>query len=190
MNFEEFIKFLVTNTVTAVIIIFLGKQVIQIWFSKDLENFKSELEKEAIKLKIRYESLHTERAKVVKELYSKIINAEYNISSTIKPLQLAGEKPKEEKVKKSVKALKELINYFEQNKIFLDEALEKKVEKLVNVCADSWVDFSVAQILKEYQDKESIDKWRESWEKFKEEAPKARKEIIQEFREIIGIENK
>lgn len=190
MNWNEILNTLISTSAVTATVIFVGKRVVEFWFSKDLEKFKADLEKESIKLRIRYESLHTERAKVIKDLYSRIVDTEDKLASLMRPFQMVGEKPQSEKAKEAVRALQELIIYFEQNKIFLDEKSEEKVKKIVDICQETWLDFDFSQILKQYQDKDFVNKWNQAWEKFKKEVPGAKQEIIKEFREIIGIESR
>jgi hypothetical protein len=56
-----------------------------------LERFKSNLEKEAIEFKIKYERLHDERVEVIKKVYKKISQTYKSFHSLMCPLQLAGE---------------------------------------------------------------------------------------------------
>ena len=137
------------------------------------------------KKKYVFETIHQERVRVLLELYRKIIRTERAFQSLMNPFQGANEPSQEEKAKKAAESANEFLDYFHDNKIYLNEIIESKIifinEKLVNV----WARFNyVAKFQGEIDAKE----WGNVWNEIKDEVPKISKELKREFQEIIGIE--
>jgi len=186
-NFGELIKLLVTNTVIVGAVAWIGREVFKQLFSKDLEKFKLNLE-EALRFRVRYERLHTERAEVIKELYKRLFRAHDSMSTLTCPCQFAGEPPLEEKAKSAERAVNGLISYYEENKIFLEEDLSEEFDKLIEHLKNAWWEFQTSQELRGSGETGSAERWYKAWEKVsKEGVPEVRRRIEDKFRGIIGI---
>lgn len=62
----------VIGIITSVVVpavVWLVKKITEQFLARDLEKFKTDLEKEAIRHKVKFEQLHIERAQVIKEIY-------------------------------------------------------------------------------------------------------------------------
>ena len=70
------------------------RKLIEQFFSKDLEKFKSKLEKEAIRHKTQFETLHAERAVVIKEVYKQIVQTQRAFESWCVPADRAPPLPR------------------------------------------------------------------------------------------------
>lgn len=156
-------------------------------FSRDLEKFKSNLEKESIEFKIRYEKLHSERAEVIKEVYKKIVKTYKSFHSLMNPIQLAGELKEEEKSKLAVEEVNKLIDYYEENRIFFEENIAIAIDKLLNEFRKSWHQFGYSRILRDDRAPD-VDEWNKAWEQISKEIPEIKVMIEKEFRKIIGVE--
>lgn len=135
--------------------------------------------------KIIFQTIHQERVKVLLELYRKIIRTERAFQSLMNPAQGAGEPSEEEKKKKAAEIANEFLEYFHDNKIYLDDCVEDKIiainEKLVN----AWARFNYTV---KFGGKIDTSEWTSVWAEVKEEIPKISKEVKKEFQGIIGIE--
>ena len=69
------------------------------------------------------------------------------------------------------------------NKIYLNDALEEEINSVNKELRDAWITFKYAT----YEKEKKIEKWKEAWDKVKEEVPVINKEIRKEFRKILGI---
>ena len=167
-------------------LVLIVRKLIEQFFSKDLEKFKIELEKEAIKYKKQFDILHTERAVVIKEVYKLIVRTQRAFASLMCPLQLAGEPSQEEKTKILIDKYNELATFFLENRLFFDETLALEIDRLLSKFLDIWNRWNYA---KEYNSKKipKIEEWGKIWDEVKDEIPKIEKSIEQKFREIIGI---
>lgn len=164
----------------------LTKQVLD----RDLEKFKADLERDAITYKIKYEQLHAERVEVIKHSYKKVVRAHESLRSLINPWQGAGELSEDEKSKRASQANIELIEYYQENRIFFDEELATEIDALVNGFREAWGKFQNSRMAKEDGDhKEARNEWSDAWKKIDKEVPKVKKKLENKFRNILGIEN-
>lgn len=155
----------------------------------DVERFKSQLEKESIEFRVRYERIHQERVTVIKEVYKLISRTYSSFRSLINPLQLAGEDPKEEKMKLAAKNANKLTDFYNENRIFFDEKLAEDVDKLLSKFRDVWNKYQYAQEIKgTNQSSEALREWRNAWDDIQTEVSDVKKELESKFRNVIGIE--
>ena len=164
------------------------RKLIDQFFNNKIEKFKYELEKENTKFRITYERLHVERAEIIKETYKKIVLTFDLFRSYVNPLQLVGEKPEIEKKKEAGLAYNEFYKFYDENRIFFDESLAAKIDKLRETLWDAWIKFQLSRDLREGSHRGGHDEWMQAWTKVDNEVPLIRKEIEAEFRKIIGIE--
>jgi hypothetical protein len=176
-----------TGVVTAVIIL-VSRKCIELWFSKDLEKFKAELEKQSVAFNIKFQSLHTERAVIIKDLYQMLVKTDKDIVSLINPIHFPEDKPLKERAEQARHSINGLIEYYERNKIFLNDVIEERMDKLLKLCRDTWLEFDFARYMKEQQEPGYAKKWSETWRSYERESSRLKEEIIKEFRKIISIE--
>lgn len=157
-------------------------------FSKDLEKFKANLEKEIAIHRIRYEKMHSERAEVIKELYKKMSKVHRSFGSFMSPLQLTGEPTEEEKGKLAAQHANEFTEYYEENRIFIEEDLAEDIDQLSKTLRSAWLKFRTSRAVKN-ESNEHIKYWDDAWKIIDEEVPKLKKEIEKKFRKILGITN-
>jgi len=187
MEWRILIQNLGMFSIAAGLIVWLIKQLFRQYFVKDIEKFKSDLSKEAIQFRIRYEKLHSERAEVIKEVYKRISRTYRAFKSYMCPLQLAGEPSEKEKCKKAVEEFNALLDYYEENRIFFEEEVAKEIDSLLQKFREAWdqFDYSKYKTGGEYRD---VKEWNKAWKKISEETSKTKELIESRFRRIIGIE--
>jgi len=185
---QEILNNLITVLLTSGVIVYLSKALMSNLFSKDLEKFKANIEKEAFSYRVRYEKMHSERAEVTKELYKKIVKTYRTFHSYMCPLQTSGEPSQDEKGGEAVKIANNFTDYYEENRIFVDEELAKKIDKLSETFKQAWNEFEIYRLSKKNREFD-LENWREAWKIISEQTPIIKKEIEDEFRKIIGIED-
>lgn len=157
-------------------------------FDKDLELFKSNLEKQSIEFRIRYEKLHSERVDVVKEVYKKIVKTHKSFSLLMNPFQQVGDSTEEEKGNEAAKNANELTEYYEENRIFFDEKLSADIDSLLLEFKESWSEFSGSRVSKGLKDnKTMLNQWNKAWKQIQEKVPVIKKQLENEFRIIFGV---
>lgn len=189
MEILELFKTLGTTSAIVTGTVWLARELFGQVLSKDLEKFKSSLEKEAIKFKIRYEKLHIERAEVIKESYRRLATAYGNLHTLMCPGRFVGEPPLEENAKEAAEATNDLTAYYEGNRIFFEESLATEIDNLLKIFKNSWYNFHAYQESGDLKEPGSGQKRYEAWKEISEEGLRVKRLIEGKFRSILGIEN-
>lgn len=187
-----FLKEFLTNITIWSIVVggasFVLKTLVDNFFSHKIEQYKSELDRENTKHRIVFEKLQTERAIVIKETYKRIVIVNKAFRSYMNPFQFAGDLNKEEKQKEAAKSANDFIDYFEQNRIFFEESLAKKIDEIKNILWDAWHDFMLSRELRQEDVKAANEKWGNAWNILERKIPEIKIDIENKFRSVIGIE--
>jgi hypothetical protein len=166
------------------------REVLKLVLSKDLEKFKFDLEIETATHKIRYEKLHSERMEVIKKVYQKLSTSNRDFRNLVAPFQNDSSKEAIVKRKAAVAtSAMDLINYFEENRIFFNESLAVQLDNLLLEFQDIWADFQLVEDLRLDDTKESVKVWIETWNRLNKDVPKIKSALENEFRSIIGIDS-
>ncbi len=167
-------------------ITWLLKQITRQSFVKELEKFKSDLLKEDIKFRIRYEKLHSERAEVIKKVYKKISRTYKAFYSYLSPIQSVGDLPEEVKRKQALDEFNSLSNYYEENRIFFEETTAKEIDNLLESFMETFYQFYYSKDKTDGTDRD-VQKWNKAWKKLTGDTLKIKRLIENEFRNIIGV---
>ncbi len=180
---QNLLYFLIASGVIAFIIRSLFKQLL----NKDIEKFKNRLFLE----KIKFSKLHEERAKVIKELYEKLVDFENSMISLTKPIQWIEELKEKEKLKISSKKGNEFENYCKKNKIYFDGELCEILDEISKEMKKSWTDFYVYPGERETLSKEEISKkWEiriSAWRRIHLKVQPLKDKLEEEFRKMLGV---
>ncbi|MCK4631789.1 MAG: hypothetical protein KAT79_00895 [candidate division Zixibacteria bacterium] len=169
----------------------LARALFSQMLNRDLERFKSDLEKDAIQYKIRYERLQTERVDVIKEVYKKIVQVHRSIRSLLNPFQYVGQPTEQEKVIEATNKNIDLISYFEENRVFFEEKLAEDIDSLLTKFNEIWMQFEGSRNAKRDDDfKDARQRSDKAWKQINEDVPIVKGQLENEFRGILGIENK
>lgn len=159
-TFIELGKFLISTTVLGGLIIWIFKEFLKMRFSRDLENHKGEIDNYFYQKKLKFSKLYEERALVIKELYS-LLNKYHkslrtNYRAIIDPIDFKGDK-KEINLDKSFELALNFENYFDENKIILDEKLRIQIENLKKMHLDIMKKITLDLVVKESEKVKNIN---------------------------------
>jgi len=150
----------------------------------ELQGFKAALEKTAFEHQTRFASLHARRAEVIAELYSALADAEEAAVSMVRPLQMAGEAPQEEKRKPAYERAQALQPHINKNRIYFSESLCKLLDEYLKTLHSALIDFDAHLMM----DKGELAAWMKSWERLTEAVPPIKAQIESDFRRLLGAE--
>lgn len=163
------------------LLVWLGRKLTTHLFSKDLEKFKSDLREQAAVRQIVYSKLHEDRAKIVAQLFSHLVEFEAAIESLTKPMQWAGELGLEEKARIAAEAGNTVLRYFEGNRIYFDEGLCRSIEELTKELRSVFIDATPPDEDPDHRIR------REAWNQFKNRIPTLKASVEKEFRRLLGV---
>lgn len=164
MNILELLGiFTIGSTCITTLLVFLGKKIIDYFFMKSLQKYKSNLElqfqsyklelnkqiesyktnlqKATFEHQIKYSKLHEERALVIKELFSKLVKVEKSMGSFVALFEPVGERPKEEKGKDAAKDFNDFLDYVRTNEIYFSDDICELMYKIIDEIRDAWLKF-------------------------------------------------
>jgi hypothetical protein len=162
-----------------------------------IEPLKSELAKSNITHQIQFGFLHQERAKVILELYKKLIelhSAMVDWTNFMHPVVEDGEKESQERTKRANIALHDFKNFYLLNRLFFSKTFCIYIDDVFKEYWDKGWDFGYRQerikngqltgeYLKDYaQDMSKIS------DELKESLPLKIAEIETKFRKILNVE--
>lgn len=131
----EIIKFLVTSGLITGAYVFLSKSLTDRFFARDLEKFKSELQKEIVKYQIQFGQLHLDKAKVVKEIFYQFHDIKKLCRSFVGKISGSYkgfcEKPENKEYLEYDQAVVALRDNIEKNSIFFSNEFTDKMLKAV-----------------------------------------------------------
>jgi hypothetical protein len=168
----------------AAIVWFIGKRIIDRWFKAREQAYEQELKIASQRDNIRFSKLHEDRAQVIKELYTKLVDFRNSGSMHMIVPKDAGFK------KLFYEHFTELTSYFQRHKIYFSEPVCELIDKLSVEMQIAVSDQYVQQAREakgEQLQKEDLDK---KWPVIQKMLPDLLKQIEKEFRQLLGVDEK
>ena len=195
MQWQEIFEFLGGVTVFGAVIAYLGKTGIDAFVSGRIESYKKNLERITAEHSVRFQSLHAERAEIIKTFYDKLSQLDEVLSSTLAQFQPVHDISLVEKVQLMSKHFNETREYFVPRRIFFDEHTCVQVERVLVVARGIFFDVTTYEIdiqHPQYKYDRSILKERhEFWEKARvshmSDFSPLKKNLEDQFRSLLGI---
>ena len=200
MIWDELIKFLIGTVGIAGLIAYLGRKIIDNYFSRSVERYKTELEKTRFEYQVKFSKLHEERALVIKELFSKLVTVEKSMGSFVAIFEPAGQPPKEEKGKIAAEDFNLFVDYFGLNEIYFQDDITELVYKIINEIKEAWYKFIMYPSYKNTEhflpdpklaelEEKKIKNWIEAWKTIREDLPPLRTRLKKELQKLLGVES-
>jgi hypothetical protein len=152
-----------------------------------IEKYVAELNRVSYEHEVVFSRLHERRVEVIAGLYTKLVDAEVAFGSWVRPLQLAGESPMDEKAKTAMQAGNEFQDAFLRSRIWLDEDLCKRLEALNKAIYEVFVDFTTYKADDPQTAIAHREAWKRSWDRMNEDVAGIRREIESGFRDMLGV---
>ena len=183
-----------------VVLSYLSKSLVTQWLTKDIEFYKKELKLESDKAieelkytlqmqafehQVRFNYIHETRAKVIADLYSKIVVTQRDVEKFVVKWS-SDQKPFFEIAQK----IDELRLFFSEHRIYFEADLSDQIEELIQIIWTPVVDIHV------YVKVDNPNAHKEKWEALKRAVKSiesngtissVRKNLEDEFRNLIGV---
>jgi hypothetical protein len=149
---------------------------------KEIEQLKTDLKTAAFEHQTRFASLHEKRGRVIARLYSRLVAAEKDIGKLLEVEASQNEEYKRMFIDAGKKAAI-LSTFFDDQRIYFDEELCKRMDALNSNLTQAWLYGSPAAPAF-FGDEATI---KAQLKKLKDEIPAVRREIEERIREILGV---
>jgi hypothetical protein len=195
MQWQEIVEFLGGATVFGFVIAYLGKTAIDAYVTGRVEAYKGDLQRLTTEHSVRFQSLHSERAEVIKDFYSHLAQLDRALTSTLAPFQSSAEAPLEEKVQALEKYFTGTNEYFLPRRIFFDEATCLLVDKILGLAKGIFFDITTYKIdpthpsYKDYPSDllERYQYWQKARTAHESDFTSLKRKLEDEFRKLLGI---
>lgn len=191
---ETIIKILTDLGIFGIAAFFIQK-IIENSANKRLEEFKSTLSI----IQTKQTSLHQKRLEIIENLYAKLVELNNSMAILTHPMKQISnrqnfkenEKGLTEKASSSYNAFND---FYQKNKIYFNENTNDIIDEILNGFHQAFWDCNQFNFYQEtgIQDTEHIiearKKMRESYISVKDEIPKVRKKLEDEFRNMLNVE--
>ena len=188
INVTQLLQNIGVFTVGAGLITVIARYAIKQYFDKELKGFQSELDKE----QVRFSDLHTTRAEVISEVYSKLIKFDEDVRVLAHPTIRRGELTREEEIERAGVSGEEFRRYCRKHMIYFSPETCETMEQIISQYKDVFHDYSVNRVHEpdktRYDPKKRIEKINIDWESVTEnEVPELKSELEAQFRELLGV---
>lgn len=166
--------------------------------SLKIEPLKAELDKNNITYQIQFGFLHQERAKVILELYHKLIelhSAMVDWTAFLHPVVEDAEKEDAARINRVNQAIYEFQNFYVSNKLFFQKSFCDFIDGFFKEYSDKGWEFGYSQgriksgeVTKEYY-KEYTEKMSKISHEIRDNFPAKISEIEDKFRKLLKVED-
>jgi hypothetical protein len=191
---SEILTALGGSAVLLAAVAWLTKSIITHYLSKDVEAYKATLRSETEKALLEHDAifrgLHSRRAEIIAELYSRLTDAVSATASFLSVVGSEGEPGRAEKSKVAMEKIVDFFTYFDRRRIFLNEELCKQIDDFVDKIRGPAIDFSMYLDEPEFDPPTSREKSKaliSAWKSIETNVPKAKKSLEEEFRKLLGV---
>ncbi len=176
-----------TPTAAVAVLAYILRKFFDRGLDRDIERYKSDLQLQRFEYQTKYSTIHLRRAEVIGEFYKLLVRAIEEVAELVKLLRFADSEPLPDKKQRAADYCNEMMRYFKQHRLYFDEGICKKIEKLIESLRMSFVEFDLAQPGEkiEHSLETDPDMWKSAYKRIKEEVDPIRQELERQFRSLL-----
>jgi hypothetical protein len=148
-----------------------------------MERLRAELRRTGADSDGRSAKFQDKQADIIAELYKRMVSLRNAVTKIASPAP-GDQTGQEDKTGGVVAAGEQLRDYFDQHRIYLDEALCRKLQVLQATFFDAWLKHSFA-VAKDQYARQGKGVTVDTWKTLSEEVPALLQEIEDEFRTML-----
>ena len=157
----------------------------------EIERLKNSLQMVAVEHQVRFSNLHEERAKVIAQLYKRLVDAHWHARGFVFSSEHNRTPTQQEEFQKTAQEMFDVTFFIDQHRIYLPESVCTLLDKFVGdirriVHATgifTHVQYPTVETLQQ-----SEKTFTKAYEEFEKDIPAARRALEIEFRKILGVE--
>ncbi|RLZ06380.1 hypothetical protein EAH69_13735 [Faecalibacter macacae] len=213
MDWDKILSEIGIVTVISGLIVWLIKQLGQMFIDRNISIYKQELQNksdlykaelnqvfEKYKSDIAFHSqkafkLHDRRLEKIDELYS-LLSDFYNDMFTLTTWKIVTGMTKEEINKQSYdntmkagESGNKFLSYYDKNKLYFNSETCTLIDEIIQLLKESHSDFSFKYIFGNISPQMEMESIKKATEKIRRKVPEVKVKLEKNFREIIGVEN-
>lgn len=199
---EEILQAIASFTLSAAIIAYLAKELVKLWISKDLEAHKARLQSESareaerlraeltrsnLEHEVRFTRLHEQRARVIAGIFGRLERLHQSFAILNWQLEFAGPEHIHQLGEGAITAFRDFSEYYQPRALWLDTETSNALNSIIRHLQEAAIPLLLA----------STDIRTVTQSELKNAAtilgrdiPPARKRLLDQFRDILGVEPK
>jgi hypothetical protein len=171
------------------------------WYStyskqKNLESLKGDIQKLVSEHDVRFTHFHKRRVEVNEEIYKRVVKIIGPLTSSVRGASFEFEISPEEYRSQAFTQLFELIDFYHENRLYLDHNICEQMEKFIQSVMSISIDFGAITNPQQFMsglNPESADQrmrlWKNAADIIKNDLPAIRDHIENQMQVILGIGN-
>lgn len=194
---EQLISHIFTPTIIVGALTYLGKKVIDNWFKakeknyessiksiadKEINLYKAELDKTSLRFNVKTSGVYEKQALVFTELYGMFADLEHDADVAINQGI-----PWDEKYQQFKSTHIKLLTYWRRNRILLPDSIDVLIQALQRDTFWLVEHYGSGESRLRQGDGEGHKEQKQKTESLKESIPQIRSQLIDEFRNTIGV---
>ncbi len=183
--FSEVLTLTLTPVSVIAVMAYLSRQYLELQVTKDLEIFKKQLDRSLFEHQTRFSLIHQKQAEVIGTLYGNICRTASRLAEMIHIYQPGGVNLPERK-QNFVTLAREMQDYYNEHRIYLNDDICTKVDEIVSVIHTVWISFDFAENSQEYAP-DKTGEWLKAEREMKAKWPPLKDQLEKEFRALLGV---
>lgn len=183
---QQLLALILAPTLVVGAVAWLLRGLVNQGFKRDLERFKSDLERENYERREKFSLIHQRRAEIIAGLYSRIARTKGLLEGLVGIFQQGGQSLT---IKKQTvaDAYNDAASYFFENRLFLPRETATKAGALLEALRHALIDFDTAQMGNEDYKPDPTGLWVQAYKSVSKDIPPILEELENEFKDILGF---
>lgn len=183
---QQLAGLIVAPSVVVVAVAWILRSVIAQGFTRDIQRYKSELDRANFEYQQRFSTIHQRQAEVIANLYGKIAKSKTLTADPVSIVQFGGQSLREKK-NRVADVYNDTSSYFYENKLFLPREVAEKAEELIGKLKTILIEFDTAQMGNDEYKPDQTGLWQKAYERLRDEVPLVLEELEIEFKKLLGL---
>lgn len=183
---QQLAGLIVAPTVVVAAVAWILRALIAQSFARDIQLYKSELDRANFEHQQRFSTIHQRQAEVIANLYGKIARSKAVTGDLVGIFQQGGQSLMDKK-KRAADVYNDMSAHFYENRIFLPRDAAEKAETLIGTLKDVLIEFDTAQMGNDEYKPDETGLWQQAYKRLRDEVPPVLEELESEFKTILGI---
>lgn len=176
-----------TPTAAVAVLAYILSKFFDRSLDRGIEGYKSELQLRNFEYQTKYSLIHQRRAEVIGELYKLLIRGIGEVAELVRVFRFADSEPLPVKKQRAADRFNELNNYFLEHRLYFDENLSERIEELITLVRESFIEFDIAQPGEKIEPGPTTDPemWKSAHKRIKEQVDPILIELRRQFQALL-----
>lgn len=184
---KQLLLMIFTPTAAVAVLAYVLRKFFDRSLDRDLELYRSQLQLQQFEYQTRYSLIHQRRAEVIGEFYKLLIRGVGEVEDLVRVFRFSDGEPLSAKKQRAADRFNEMSDYFSEHRLYFDESLSERIDELIRLVRESYIEFDVAQPGEKLEHGPASDPelWKSAHKRIKEKVRPIRKDLERQFRSLL-----